>query len=646
MATDVEKLKAKGWIEKYGLMWPPSKQNPAAIEQFMFLGKNGEHKGSGFGGPEREGIKYHFKNFITLLFAHSDAIEPWEWNPNTIAIIDAYFEEGNQWVCIVGHGSSAKSRTVAGIAVADYLMDPERTSCLLTSTTLPDGKKRVWADVARFWYNAGLYYGGEDKLPGILTGSTATIRYCGPMLGREDEARGIALIPSGQDADMDQGISKMIGFKAPRLRLFIDEASHISWRVVEAAESNLQTGGQVDENTGVINFRVMATLNPNVKTDTGGKLCCPVRDDGELDWKSVDTHNLSTWRNKRGITIRFNGYESPNVKMALEGKCEPWEQRWTGLLNLKTLEEQKQILSWDNFQRQYMGIWPESEAIETIFTDAEIRHHGGHHKVLRRRRLIAEIKGFDPSFKHDGDGAPMCHCDLVEDDTGLMVLEYQSTEMMDDDLDPTRDKTIQLENKVAQRLTELGVKGRDFGMDTTGAGSGVDEHIREKWPGEGRLGVIFNAEASEHPISALDPTPAKEKYENLGTELWMVAKLLLASGQLKNLPEDIIKELTSRRYGENGGHDKKGRTTMEPTKKMKKRLGRSPDRATALLICAQVARMHYGLRAAAKAAIKPKEEKVSNGGFDFSRLEVKPKTGWANRVSKYSNLTHSPPSVD
>lgn len=635
-----EELLKRGWTEKYGVMWPKDMLG-TAVEQAMFLGKNGEHSASGFGGPEKEGIKYHFKEFVSLIFAHENAIQPWEWNPNTLEIIDAYFEDENQWSVIVGHGSSSKSRTVAGIAVADFLMDPENTSCLLTSTTLPDGKRRVWADVVRFWHNASLYFGGEDKLPGILTPSTAMIRFIDRTSGREDEARGIALIPSGNDDDAKQGISKMIGFKAPRLRLFLDEASHISWKVVEAAESNLMTGGQVDKNTGVINFRVMATLNPNLKSDTGGRLSCPVNEHGELDWKAVDTHTLKRWKNKRGVTIRFSGYDSPNVKLAMEGKCAPHDQPWTGLLNLQTLEQQRGSLSWDNFQRQYMAIWPETEVVETIFSADEIRQYGGHHKVQQRAKLLAQIKGFDPSFKHGGDSAPMVHVDLVEDQDGKMIVEYQDVEKMDDGLDPTKDKTIQLEKKVAARLIEMGVKGKDFGLDITGAGSGVDEHIREIWPGQGRLGVIFNAMASEYPVSALDPTPAKDKYENLGTEIWMVAKELLKAGQIRGLPDIIIQELSARRYGENGGFDKKGRISMEETRKMKKRLGKSPDYATAFLICCQVAREHYGLRAQAAVAKVSKEEK-GKSEFDFSKLEPrKPRPGF-----KFRNLSFSPPSVD
>ncbi len=630
----------RGYIEKYGVLWPKSKQDPAVIEQEMVRGENNEHKSPGFLGK-----KEHFKRFCTILFCHEKAVQPLEWNPNALEILDAYFEDGNKWTCIVGHGGSGKSRIIAAIATGDFLIDPVNTSCLLTSTTLTDGQKRVWADVERFWYSAAEYFGGLDKLPGVLNSSISVIRYQDLETGRPDKARGLALIPSGNDSE-DSSVGRMVGFKAPRLRLFIDEASYITWKVVETAESNLETSG--------VDFRVMVTLNPVVKTDTGGKLCCPVNASGVEDWKAVDTTSEKRWKNKRGVTIRFSGYDSPNVKLAREGVIGPTmhDRKWSLPFTLELFEDQRLRLSTASFQRQYLAIWPEGEVIETIFTDDEVRHHGGHLKCQQKAEIVASIWGLDPSWTHDGDGCPLLNTLLIRDQLDRLILEYKGMERMDEEIDPTKDAVLQIEAKIASRLNALKIKGKDFGMDVTGGGRNVYSHVMEKWHGPGSMDVVFNGAPTDKPVSALDKTPANERYTDLMTEMWMFLKELLMSGQLKNLPDFIIEQICARRYYTNKdgsqSFDKKGRICLEENRKVKKRLGKGTDEANALAIAAHVAKMHYGLMPDAKPASAPPPEPKNPilEMFKFESLSKAPTGSFKAKMRRFGNLLSGPPRIE
>lgn len=638
--TKEEYLKNK-WIEKYGLWWPPNLQDPACIEQAMFLGKNGEHTSSGFLGE-----KQHFKSFVTLIFSHDRCSQTFEWNPNAELMLDEYFRTGGIWTCYAGHGSSSKTRCSACFKTADYLMDPENTSCLFTSTTMPDGKRRVWADVERFWFDACTYFGGEDKMPGELVHSIAIIRYIDRSTGRIDEARGLALIPSGNDEEAKAGIGKMIGYKAPRMRVGLDEASHVAWKVVECIESNLMTGCR-DTPEGK-DMKVTVTLNPNVKTDTGGKLCCPVDERGREDWKAVDTTVETRWPNKRGITIRLSGYDSPNVKLAREGKCAPFDQPWSGLLSLQLYNDQKERLPYSSFQRQYDAVWPEGEAIETIFTDDEVRHHRGHVKIEQKSSIQASLWGLDPSWTNGGDGCPLLNCLLIRDHSERLILEYNKVERLDAGLDPTKDAVIQIEDRIAARLTHHKVKGNDFGMDTTGGGKIVYAHVLSKWHGPGSLGVTFNGAPTDKPVSSLDKTPANEKYTDLMTEMWMFLKELLMSGQLKNLPDFIIEQLCARRYGEGTARDKKGRIVLEENRKVKKRLGKGTDEAQALAITAHVAKMHYGLMPDAKPASAPPPEPKNPimEMFKFESLSKDGKGTFRSKMRRFGSLLSGPPRVE
>lgn len=631
-----DELRAAGYEEEYGVWWPPSIRNPAVRHQFMFLGEEGQHYAPGFLGKAE-----HFRRFITCTMAHDQCSQPYVWNPNAIQMVDDYF--ANQWTSFVGHGSSGKSRTIAAIAVAEFLMKPSETSCLITSTNIPDGKKRVWADVEKCWFDCCSYFGGEDVMPGELVSSVAIIRYVDRETGYKAQNRGLSLIPSKED-ESQAGIGRMKGFKSPRLRLFLDEASDISWKIVEAAETNLITGAMVGAD-GRKDFKVAATLNANDPEDTGGKLCKP-----KNGWKSVDVPTSKGWETERGWCRRFSAEDSPNVVLAREGKCAEWDEPFPGLISLGLLNLQKERYGngSPNFQRQYLAIWPEGGVVETIFTDPEIRHHHCHLKVDHKKELIARIYGFDPCFTHDGDRAPLVWIDLVRDQDNLMIAEYGGAPMwMDEGMDPKKDPNIQIRDKVVSTVTRLGVPPKDFGMDVTGGGKVVGGFIKEKWAGSsGIFEVTFNERASEKPVSAFSSKTGHDLYSNKMTEMWMVAKEMMMSGQVRGLTENVIKELCGRRYDEaKNGRDERGRIKIEETKAYKKRLGKSPDEASAFLLALQLARERYSLLATVRAAKAPPKGQNTDSPYDFSRLDKASKKGFRGLGARFGNLRHTPNNV-
>lgn len=635
---ELQKKTEEGYVWKYDILWPPQGGRPmlgADIEIWMYMNKDGVQASPGY-----KGQAYHMMAFISETMAYEGAYQPFIWNPNAIKMLEDYY--ANPWSAYVGHGSSGKSRTVAAIAVAEFLMDPKNTSCLVTSTTIPEGKKRIWADVELCWHSVSTYYGGEKYMPGELVPSLSIIRYVDRASGYEAMNRGLGLIPSKEE-ESKAGIGKMKGFKAPRLRLFLDEGSDISYKIVESAKENLVTGAMVGPD-GKKDFRCCITLNANDRGDTGGRLCMP-----KGGWDKVDIANADSWMSDEDIFVRrFSGWQSPNVLKALAGECGEWEEPYPGLLSLGLLKAQQERNGEDspNFQRQYLAIWPVGGVVETIFTEDEIRQHGGHEPLERRGDLVAVIWGKDPSFTHGGDRTPMVRIDLIRDpDNGnRMVAQYVETIWLDDGLDPRKSKTLQLRDKFIKVAQEKNILPRNFGCDVTGSGRELMTMINEKWPGgTGFEGITFNAKATNHPVSMLERTPAVEKYANLGVELWMVGKELLMSGQIKNLPKGIIEEMCGRRYDvDNKGKDPQGRVQIEDTPHYKKRLGRSPDHAQALFVALQVARVRYGLLAAAKAAKKPKAEVTSTSPYNWEPLQKRPSKGLRGLAAKYASLKNHP----
>ncbi len=102
-------------------------------------------------------------------------------------------------------------------------------------------------------------------------------------------------------------------------------------------------------------------------------------------------------------------------------------------------------------------------------------------------------------------------------------------------------------------------------VDDTGVGAGVSDKLAE-------LGAkVYRFIAGGKALNS-------DKYENATAELWHEFPVDVA-----DIPDDpeLIRQLSGRQYS----YDKKGRRRAEPKDEYKKRIGKSPDDADALLLC-------------------------------------------------------------
>ena len=101
-------------------------------------------------------------------------------------------------------------------------------------------------------------------------------------------------------------------------------------------------------------------------------------------------------------------------------------------------------------------------------------------------------------------------------------------------------------------------------VDDTGVGDGVTDNLRSL--GANAVPVNFGG-------SPLD----KSKYTTVADEMWFGFPI----GEI-SIPDDpkLMEELAGRRYD----YDKIGKRKVEPKSEFRKRYGRSPDKAGALLL--------------------------------------------------------------
>jgi phage terminase large subunit len=102
-------------------------------------------------------------------------------------------------------------------------------------------------------------------------------------------------------------------------------------------------------------------------------------------------------------------------------------------------------------------------------------------------------------------------------------------------------------------------------VDDSGLGGGVTDNLRQ-------LG------ANVVPINFGGAPYDRQKYTTVADELWFEFPV-----DEIQIPDDakLMEELAGRKYG----YDKIGRRKIEPKDEFRKRYGRSPDKADALLLC-------------------------------------------------------------
>jgi len=563
--------------DKYGAIHAPLVDNTGRaicprpdwkIEADMLLCTEGKHPSGWLGKAE------HLKRMANCLFGSGK--RPFQWNPNASRIVEEYFK--CDFLAVAGHGSSSKTETMAVIAICEFMADPDNTGVLVSSTTLSEARGRIWGRIEYYWQDLCDYFGGEENTPGELVSSSGIIRY---RLGkRKEDTRGIKLVP-GKESEVKEGIGRMKGFKAGRMRFFADEMSDLSHKLLEAAESNLFLNPD---------FKMIGVFNPSSHFDPAGVFSEPVG-----GWDSINVMESDGWATTRGYCIRFDGERSPNVVAGRE--------IWAGLLTAEKLDDRRKALG-DNsprFVEQYRGAWSTTGSSDSIYTEAEVIKYLGQKKVEVWMDNPVLAGGFDPSFTHGGDRAALVfiQCGMgVSFDKETRIGEVIDTVYLDDHLDTTQDKKEQIVARLIKECKAKGLDPRNLAIDATGGGDVLATLIARDWSNE-FIRVQFGGNASEMTLSKTNPRTGKERYANMASELWYSGKELLRCGQLRGLTPGIIREMTKRLYTETG---KPPKIKIESKDDMKSRInGKSPDVSDAFFLALHVCRLRLGLASLEKS---------------------------------------------
>jgi len=525
-------------------------------------------------GPERmvgsPGRAEHFWNAVEILWGPTNRKKrfirhPWAERMTEVACGE--MRNSKSFVGVVGGAGCGKTEWAAVWAIINFLCMPERTTVLVTSTSLKDSRKRIFGSIKEYWL------GMPGRGPGKLVDSQGLIRYdVGGKATVGSDKSGISLIAADKSKDKE-AYAKMIGFHNERVLLIGDELPELGESILGAAYSNLAQNPF---------FQLIGIGNPSSYYDPLGQFVKP-----KAGWTSISLES-EEWQTERGVCVRFDGLKSPNI---LAGRT-----LYPFLMTRSFYDEQKVQLGENSygFYRMCRGFFSPAGVVEGIYSESDIIKFRADIPTVWLRPPVS-VAALDPAFTNGGDRTALYFGKYGDNSDGIKTLCFERVEMLAEDLtDKDTPRSFQIVKLFKDKCAEFGVSPENACFDVTGAGKPFGDIVAREWSPR-VMRIDFNGKASERPASVSDSTPASDRYTNRVTELWFGAKELLRTGQLKGIGSELGKEMCARTFT-----TIKGETTRlkaEPKPDMRMRTGFSPDIADAALMLVELCRENFGFGA-------------------------------------------------
>lgn len=553
-------------ILKYNVKFP-AEWNNLQIEMWM-IKKGGYWKDEHGEEMLGNGLPYHYEQVRKILWPKLDTHR---WH---ILCRDEILK--NKVTVLMGPGSSGKTHSAAWVYLVEYMVFPEETCVLVSSTDIRGLKMRVWGEITMLWQQAREKY--PDDIPGHLLDSKIAITTDelddGDFEERKvrDMRKAIIGIPCVQGGRF-VGLSKFHGIKQKRLRLIADEASMMDG-------SFLSSFANLNKNE---DFRAVVLGNPNDPLDPLGRAAEPI--DG---WTAhMEPTKTSVWETRfmGGRCVNLIGTDSPNFDFP---ENEPTKYKY--LINREKIAETLSFFPKDSveYYSQCIGSMKVGVLLRRVLTRDTCRQFGAQEKVIWKGTPTTKVYFVDASY--GGDRCVGGWGEFGEDINGKIVLSFSEPKVIPilvgsgDDMDAE----YQIAKYVKADCEEEGVLARNMFHDATGRGS-LGTALSRIWSADTNP-VESGGPPSDRPVSLdtfiNDPQNGQrrlrlcsEHYDRRVTEFWFSVRFAVEAGLVRNLPEEAMDELCTRKwdYKKNNTYavEVKDGTPAKPG--MKQRTGKSPD---------------------------------------------------------------------
>lgn len=536
------------------------------------------------------GAFFHRKEVIKIISPK------FQWNRWADRMLQSFCDK--RWNTWLGPASSSKTQTAAEIAYGFWLEAPDVTRVIVCSTTKDALRSRIWGQVARINQEIP-----ESIGPGKLLDSSTRILY-----NSGDQINGIFGM-AVEEGPVTEVINNLVGFKAERVLLILDEMQGIREAIMDAT-INMSANPW---------FGLIGMGNPSGLLNPLGRESEPIG-----GWDSVERGVTEQWDTLGGPVIGggrcnfFDGRKSPADDSPEERK------RLFFLINQDKREGMLKACRGNENDPRYwqMAIgWPPMMGLESTVLDESIIV-----KFKCREPAVWTSEPFkwaslDPSF--EGKDKKMlswgrCGETLHEGMKRWVIgIEGQEEITVSDaaDAEPIHYQIVAFVKPFCQ---SKGIRPDFFGLDSSGEGGGLAAIFNREWGSV--LEVEFGGKPSKMPIDALGKE-AKEAYNSRSSELnFMVREFALGNG-IRGLPDEAAKQFVSRKtFFKNGKWCVESKTARGSDKGFKQRLGYSPDNADSIAIAVDVCR-HHGAYPSTDGSTAVEEMERPEPPFDEYREE-------------------------
>lgn len=560
------------------------------------------------------GAFWHRRERIKMLWPE------YEWNRWSDRRLWA--DSNSNWLTWIGPASSAKSTDGAIFDLEYWLQAPHETAIIFCSTTMKMLRKRIWAEVVRWHQKLDPRALGPV---GELMDSVTTIRW------EQGDDRHAIFGLAVEEGNIEEVINNLVGIKAKRLRLRIDEGQGIREAIMRATNN-------MSKNP-IFQFRMMG--NPE-------NLQNPLMRESEPigGWDSVVRGETEEWATNGGpvagggLCQFFDGRKSPSDDSPEERKRLPF------LINKDHIENHlKSIhgnLNDPSYWSQCIG-WPPPMGLEsTLLDDAIVTTFHCKEKAVwtegytRCAALDPAFNGGDKAILQFGKRGRASGTGYNEETRTWSttvgqtqwVIEFDEWMQVPINAESSVPIHYQIVAWVRVECEKRGVPAHEFACAAAGEGGGLVSIFQKEW------GAINSIEEGGAPSSRLvsnqfnpdgSPKTAKECYDTRASELCFgLREFALANGIRGMSNEAVFQGCSRRTFYRNGKWAAESKTTSKgrtdekgrPMKGYKARMGHSPDHLDTDQILVEHCKMQGAEPLVAGAAISDQQDIFPQGGLD------------------------------
>lgn len=479
---------------------------------------------------------------------------------------------------MIGCGACGKSYAMAALGLAYWLVDPLDTAVIVASATLTDLRVRAWAPTL------SLFTELKNNREGIpIPGKIMQGQYA--IVNERDESlpETMSMKAAIQGRALDEG--RLQGTHSPWLLMIVDELGLV--QDGEALKTHI-----TNMSIGTLGFKFVSAANPNPWDHANSCFYLPKKDE------KVD-ENTGSWTSSMGYFIRhFDGLKSPVVQDPKLKSVYPF------LMSQENIDDALDLSGGDKrhprFYKMIRGFPLSSGTGVPTVLDPMIAAQQGIALPLAApmsggRSRIGLAAGVDPAWSEGGDDAIYSGCEVVVQD-GRVYLDFTSrTSRLPVSIDSKLPVTAQLRNGVIDRINRDGGPFLDYVYCDSSGNQGLADDL-DVYVAVGCGHINNSVRASERPVRARDPRPAREHLYDRGTEAWCVLAAFCAAGQVRGLPQGAVNGLTQRRFATRGGSDDvMNPMRLEEKKEFIKRFKGSPNDTDACALAALAVKERLGV---------------------------------------------------